>query len=100
MSVSRDVSCVSTYVLLVASLPAVGAAKLVILVELSSLSDIPPSAVIAPDTSKDVNVPTEVILGCEAFVTVPAVVAVEALPVRSPVTSPVTSPVRLMLHYQ
>ena len=38
------------------------------------------------------SVPIVSILGCAAVVTVPAVVAVSAFPVKSPVTSPVTSP--------
>ena len=35
---------------------------------------------VAPPTASVVNVPTEVIAGCAAVVTVPAVVAVAALP--------------------
>lgn len=41
-------------------------------------------AVAVPDTVTDVNVPTEVIVGWAAVVTVPAVVAVDALPVNAP----------------
>jgi hypothetical protein len=38
-----------------------------------------------PDTVKLVNVPTDVIAGCAAVVTVPAVVAVVAVPISGPV---------------
>ena len=37
-----------------------------------------------PFTPSDVRVPTDVILGCAAVVTVPAVVALVAAPLRSP----------------
>ena len=41
-------------------------------------------AVIAPVTPKLVNVPVLVIFGCAAVVTVPAVVALVAAPLRAP----------------
>jgi len=44
--------------------------------------------VTAPDTARLVNVPTDVIVGCAAVVTVPAVVAVSAFPVTLPVRLP------------
>ena len=40
---------------------------------------------IVPDTVKLVNVPILVILGWLAFVTVPAIVALEAVPIKYPV---------------
>ena len=42
------------------------------------------AAVMLPLTPSDVSVPTEVILGCAAVVTVPAVVALVAAPDRAP----------------
>ena len=42
------------------------------------------TAVIVPFTPRDVNVPTEVMFGCAAVVTVPAVVAEVAAPDRAP----------------
>ena len=61
-----------------------------------ALTMLPP--VIFPDTDKLVNVPTDVIFGCAAVVTVPAVVAVVAVPTVSddavPV-NPVPAPVKL-----
>ena len=42
-------------------------------------------AVRVPETVNEVRVPTEVMVGCAAVVTVPAVVAVEALPTNAPV---------------
>jgi hypothetical protein len=41
-------------------------------------------AVTVPLTPSDVNVPTDVILGCAAVVTVPAVVALVAAPLNAP----------------
>lgn len=49
----------------------------------------------APDTVRLVKVPTLVIAGCAAFVTVPAVVAVLALPDTLPVSEPVRLPEKL-----
>ena len=43
------------------------------------------AAVIAPLTSNDESVPTLVMFGCAAVVTVPAVVDVDELPTRAPV---------------
>ena len=43
---------------------------------------------IVPDTVRADKVPTDVMLGCAAVVTVPAVVAVDAVPIRFAVIVP------------
>ena len=55
------------------------------------------SETFAVEATKDESVPTAVMLGCDAVLTVPVKLPVTlpvTSPVRSPVTSPVTSPVK------